>query len=661
MAQQATFPRYTSLALLLAGLALLSEYAGFDRWLLTAFYDPVAAVFPLREVFWTERLLHRGGNVLVVLIAVAALATLLGALRSVRLRSHAREAAYLLLCMAVTTGSVGLLKRSTDIACPWDLVEFGGSRVYVPLHEVGISMQAPGNCFPGGHSSGAFSLLALAVLLARRGSRWARPTLFGGLALGAIYGACQWLRGAHFPSHDLWSALIAWSVACGFAGLLPQRDPALLLSDRGRSSRWALLAGALGLVVVALTPSSARAAGELTIREIEFRGNEKTQPEVMRREINIAIGDPASEAAIERSRQAIQDLGLFRAVVAMQEPCEGGVRVVFVVTEKWYVLPYPRVSANSDGQNALGAELRWNNLWGLNHSLRTVVSSADRQDEGRGRQLSYRTSYRAPFLFDSPYAVSVSASHAVTPVEEMNGGTTPLSYDESIDESEVMISRKIGDSGAASQGWSVGSGLLWRRQGTSGEDAPAPYGSTYGLVTQLDFRDVRNHIYSDTGTSFSSRFEIADRNVGSDYSYSRLTAQFKHSLPLGDTPHQTLEFSAETGSANNGPPDDRHDFSLGGTNGLRGYERNRFQGDFYYLFCANYLRPIGWDWLRLVVGIEAGNVYREADDLNTNIRWSFDVGLRVRAPRLVNFEFELGLAFPLDNDSARFYGSRNGF
>jgi membrane-associated PAP2 superfamily phosphatase len=661
MTSQPTFPRYASLALLLAGLALLSEYAGFDRWLLAAFYDPVAGVFPLRDVFWTERLLHRGGNVLVVLIAVAALAILLGALCSARLRPQAREAAYLLLCMALTTGSVALLKRSTDIACPWDLADFGGSRVYVPLHEAGISMQAPGHCFPGGHSSGAFSLLALAVLLARRGSRWARPALIGGLALGAVYGACQWLRGAHFPSHDLWSAVIAWSVACGLAHLLPQRRPPPVAVDRERTRHWAMLAAALSLMAVVLTPSSARAAAEPPISDIAFRGNDKTEPQVMLREIGIAIGDPANEAAIERSRQAIQDLGLFRSVKVEQETDATGVRVTFVVREKWYLLPYPRLSANSDGQNALGAELRWNNVWGLNHSLRAVVSSADRQDEGRGRQLTYRAGYYAPFLFDSPYAVSFSVAHSVTPVDEVRHGQ-PWLYDESVDETEVLLSRKFGERGAASQGWSAGGGLLWRHQDTAGEQAPLPYGDAYAWVTRLDFRDVRDRIYSDIGSNFSTRFEIADRNLGSDYSYSRLTAQYRHSLPLGDTPHQTLEFLAETGSANNGPSgDDHYNFSLGGTAGLRGYRRNHFQGDFYYLASATYLRPIGWDWLRLVVGIEAGNVFEEADNLSSDIRWSLDLGLRIRATRLVNFEFELGVALPLDNQGTRFYGSRNGF
>ena len=44
-------------------------------------------------------------------------------------------------------------------------------------------------------------------------------------------------------------------------------------------------------------------------------------------------------------------------------------------------------------------------------------------------------------------------------------------------------------------------------------------------------------------------------------------------------------------------------------------------------------------------------VYPEADMMNTQVRCSAHAGLRVRAARLVNFEFELGIALPLMNGS----------
>lgn len=43
----------------------------------------------------------------------------------------------------------------------------------------------------------------------RIGHQWLRGALWGGLALGVT----QTLRGAHFSSHTLWTALVCWGVA----------------------------------------------------------------------------------------------------------------------------------------------------------------------------------------------------------------------------------------------------------------------------------------------------------------------------------------------------------------------------------------------------------------------------------------------------------------
>ena len=68
-------------------------------------------------------------------------------------------------------------------------------------------------CFPGGHSSAGYAWVALYFFA------WVvRPQLRGrllatALLAGAIFGAGQQLRGAHFLSHDLWSLGISWLVA----------------------------------------------------------------------------------------------------------------------------------------------------------------------------------------------------------------------------------------------------------------------------------------------------------------------------------------------------------------------------------------------------------------------------------------------------------------
>lgn len=649
---------YLPVALALAVLALLSAYAGFDRWLLDHFFDPARGEFPARRAFWAQTVLHRGQTGFIVLVASAALAVFVGGFVRPRLRPLRRDALYLLACIALTTATVGGLKQVTALDCPWDLAGYGGERPYRHLFDPRDG--GGGRCFPGGHSSGAFALLALSVLLRRRGRPGAGAAFVAALMLGLSFALLQWLRGAHFPSHDLWSSFIAWSVAHALAGPMLGRPagPAAVAPAQSGGGQIAVLFGVALLLAMLAGSGVARADDLPVVREIAFRGNAVTQPEVMLREIPLRAGDAADPALIESSRQAILDLGLFRMVDAVQEPLDDGVRVVFVVREKWYVLAYPRLSANSDGQDSIGAELRWNNVFGLNHGLRALVSSADRRERGRGRQLGYLVSYQAPFAWGTPYTLSFKISQTTTPVTLLDGAA--VSYDETIDELQLLATRKFGERGAASQGWSAGGGLLWRSQRTAGEDAPAPWGDTYALVALLGYRDEHDYVFSEEGTVLGLRYEIADQHLLSDYSYTRLTAEYRRALALGEVPHQTLEYGLKLGSAHGGrqeiPP-----FSLGGTQGLRGYARNSFAGGAYYLATLSYLRPFGWDWLRFVASIEAGNVYDDADDLDTTVHWSLGLGLRIRVPRLVGVEFEAGVALPLSGDSARFYGYRNGF
>jgi membrane-associated PAP2 superfamily phosphatase len=130
-----------------------------------------------------------------------------------RLRPWRRAIGYFAACMAVVPLVVGGLKEATNVDCPWDLAGFGGDRPYVHLlgdRPDGLPRAA---CFPGAHSSSAFALFALyfaGLGLGRRRLAWGGFAL--AFALGALFSFGQQARGAHFLSHDLWSAFIAWTI-----------------------------------------------------------------------------------------------------------------------------------------------------------------------------------------------------------------------------------------------------------------------------------------------------------------------------------------------------------------------------------------------------------------------------------------------------------------
>lgn len=402
---------------------------------------------------------------------------------------------------------------------------------------------------------------------------------------------------------------------------------------------------------VLLLGSCVADAAAPAIVEILFEGNDSTREEVLRREVHLRPGDAYDAGRAELGRQQIQNLGLFRAVQLRTDNTDAGVRLIYSVEEKWFWQAYPRISANSDGQNSIGLEGRVSNLWGLNHSLKLIGRSRDTKDEDRGRDLSIRASYVAPYLLGERDSLRVSAAHNIIPYEE------PVEYDETVDEIEALVSRTYGLPDRPSQGWTIGVGPIWRRQQVSDESAATSYGDSYGFVAEASYRDGRDLIYSNDGTSFTARYEVADRSVLSDYSYSTLRIDWAESRLVGERAHQQFSYGMSMGIGNQ-PLNRRALFSLGGAEGLKGYERRAFEGNSYYLGYVEFMRPLYWDSLRGTIGLEAGNAAWDTGDLFDTPNLSLNIGLRLRPRRLVNFEVELGFAIPISGDDPRFYGGK---
>lgn len=388
----------------------------------------------------------------------------------------------------------------------------------------------------------------------------------------------------------------------------------------------------------------------LRITEIHFAGNEITQPSVMLRELPFRKGDWADQAVIERGRQAILDLGLFKSVSVAQAPEGEGLALTYTVKEKWFLLPLPRVDANGDGQYAYGAQLRWNNLFGLNHTLRLTALQREAKRQGVGKETAFSFGYSAPFVWDSRWSLGFGGGASTRPLSTPQGA-----YQESFQSLQALASRSLSEQ-PRSQGWTAGGGLLYQRQNSSG--VVASYGEATAPVLLANYRDLRFHVYSETGLLFGSRLEFANKGLASDYDYARLNLGLKRYWPFGSTPYQTLHLIGELGMNWAGPPGSKA-FSLGGSSALRGYEKDFREGDAYYRAAVEFARPIFWPWLRLVVIGEVGNVLVAPNEIGSGgVYSSLGLGLRLRLPAFVDLEVEAGAALPLSGGSLRAFAGR---
>ena len=171
----------------------------------TAIHDWIGA-----GTWWAFDLIHTGGAWLVRAIGIAALLTFLLGFRLPKLRRWRLDAAYLTLALILVPSVVGALQIVTNVDCPRDLDLYGGNRPYVGLFADRPDGLPRAKCFPGSHASSGFALMAGYFMLRDRRQRAARWSLAGAILLGVVYSFGQESRGAHFLSHDLASAAIAW-------------------------------------------------------------------------------------------------------------------------------------------------------------------------------------------------------------------------------------------------------------------------------------------------------------------------------------------------------------------------------------------------------------------------------------------------------------------
>jgi membrane-associated PAP2 superfamily phosphatase len=206
----------TGLWALGAGLLalLLWDASGLDLWVMR--HVGSAAGFAWRDAWFTGQFIHKGGRLLSwVVIGFILLANLRPAqvLPALNRRERLNWLLVTLLCLA----AVSLIKRVSLTSCPWDLHEFGGTARYVSHWALGLRDGGGGHCFPSGHASAAFGFLCGGWVLARAYPRVARAWVAAVMVLGVVYGIGQMLRGAHYPSHTMWTAWICWAVTVAAA------------------------------------------------------------------------------------------------------------------------------------------------------------------------------------------------------------------------------------------------------------------------------------------------------------------------------------------------------------------------------------------------------------------------------------------------------------
>jgi membrane-associated PAP2 superfamily phosphatase len=197
--------------LLFIVLVIVGEWFTVDLWLARHLYQLEGGQWSLKNDWLFSVILHDHARKLLVMFALSVLILALSSLKISKLKCWKKHLWFLFLALITPPILVAIGKTITHMDCPWSLSEFGGSNPYFGLFENHPGIWNYGKCFPAGHASGGYSLIALYFFFLQVRPKWKKYGLYLGLFTGLVFGIVQQLRGAHFVSHDLWSLAICWA------------------------------------------------------------------------------------------------------------------------------------------------------------------------------------------------------------------------------------------------------------------------------------------------------------------------------------------------------------------------------------------------------------------------------------------------------------------
>lgn len=196
--------------------AVYFEYSGLDIWWVSHFYDAQTRSWPFRNQWLFETVIHQWGRHLDLAAGMVWLVLFALSFFSPALKNQRRIMVYFLVAAGAGPLLVGAGKHLTHIYTPWDLALFSGTLPHIRLFDPVPQGLPVGHAFPAGHASGGYAFVSLYFVMDHLGACRKVYGLMTGLGLGLIFGLGQQVRGAHFPSHDLFTLVICWYAALVF-------------------------------------------------------------------------------------------------------------------------------------------------------------------------------------------------------------------------------------------------------------------------------------------------------------------------------------------------------------------------------------------------------------------------------------------------------------
>lgn len=203
-------------AIFLTAIILLFGLNGdIDVWVQNHFFNPQTCewIIVRGERPWLDFVLYDGIKKLLIIGYSLLLIALIIGYKNRWVRKYRREIIIMVLSGIFVPMTIVALKTLTNVPCPRDWHMYGGEYPHVGVFDpypANFCQKSRIRCWPAGHASFGFSLLALIAIARTRRQRYA--ALIVSLGVAWSMGWYKILKGDHFLSHTLIAMVMGWLI-----------------------------------------------------------------------------------------------------------------------------------------------------------------------------------------------------------------------------------------------------------------------------------------------------------------------------------------------------------------------------------------------------------------------------------------------------------------
>ncbi|MGM0563252.1 MAG: POTRA domain-containing protein [Pseudomonadota bacterium] len=425
------------------------------------------------------------------------------------------------------------------------------------------------------------------------------------------------------------------------------------------SIKWLLFAGCLLGALTARAEETGEPPSECqgTVGEVRFEGASRSQRAYLIDVTALHAGTPCDEDILRAARQALMDTELFHSVKMDFRETPQGTNVTFIIKEKFYWLPLPRIERSSDGEISVGGQLKAYHLWGLNHTL-DLTSEVSRQDEGAGNKTyTHAIEYSAPRLVALDYGFAVAGEWENSERKLYLGGEV-IGEADTLDEGGSIAVRHWLTPRRSDERLSIDYGFRWKDRefellrGDAGDHRGGQLGQ---FSLGLGWTDVHFGEYRRTGRQAQIIASLSRPGTNSDFNYEQLRLVWREYKALDWHYLDNLNTQVVMGYSS-GNAFGAETFSLGGSSFIRGLEDNSDHGfnmlqvNFQYLSALKNIPTLRWGGF-----IDTGNVYPKDSYRLKDLEYSLGASLRWKVRWLVRTDIRIDAGYHPQSNSGKAY------